>query len=72
VVLHFDTRTTVVGIDSEGAKFFSEALGKLTALQQLNLDSTILIFFVFCGGLCCGERSETCAVLRFIPYSHLS
>ncbi len=41
----FLTRISGNIIDHEGARFLSESLGQLTALQQLNLEGTILAFF---------------------------
>ncbi len=41
----FLTRISGNLIESKGARFLSESLGKLTALQQLRLGSEILILF---------------------------
>ncbi len=58
----------------EGARALSESLGKLTALQQLNLGSKIfiLVWFLFCEGSCVAvEGARHCVVAGLVSYSHV-
>ena len=41
-------------LDVDGIREIAEPLGKLTALQQLNLGGKIFILFLFARGVCCG------------------
>ena len=50
----FLTRMSDNDFGPDGARVLSEPLGKLTALQQLNLGSKIFILFSFAMGVCCG------------------
>ncbi len=51
----FLTRMSGNEFGLEGARVLSEWLGKLTALQQLDLGGKIFVFFLFCDGDgCCG------------------
>ena len=40
-------------LDVDGIREIAEPLGKLTALQQLNLGGKIFILFLFARGVCC-------------------
>ncbi len=47
-------RTFRMSLNVDGIREIAEPLGKLTALQQLNLRGKIFILFLFVRGVCCG------------------
>ena len=49
-----NTLTSRMLLNVDGIREIAEPLGKLTALQQLNLGSKIFILFSFGRGVCCG------------------
>ena len=51
----FLTRVSGNDFGPDGARALSEPLGKLTALQQLDLSSNFVdVCFYICEGMCCG------------------